>query len=70
MKYVPMQTGMWTVFSGSFRKNLKTVFDPDPKTAQAVTTAAKKQYRQILRRGPQPVLPEYGLFRIPGRPRL
>ena len=49
MKYVPMQTGMWAVFAGSFRKNLEAVFDLDPKTAGAVTAAAKKQYRRILR---------------------
>ena len=49
MKYVPMQTGMWAVFAGSFRKNLEAVFDLDPKTAGVVTAAAKKQYRRILR---------------------
>ena len=52
MKYVPMQTGMWAVFAGSFRKNLKAVFGLDPKTAGAVTAAAKKQYRRILRELP------------------
>ena len=52
MKYVPMQTGMWAVFAGSFRKNLEAVFDLDPKTAGAVTAAAKKQYRRILRELP------------------
>ena len=49
MKYVPMQTGMWAVFAGSFRKNLEAVFDLDPKTVGAVTAAAKKQYRRLLR---------------------
>ena len=52
MKYVPMQTGMWAVFAGSFRKNLEAVFDLDPKTAGVVTAAAKKQYRRILRELP------------------
>ena len=52
MKYVPMQTGMWAVFAGSFRNNLEAVFDLDPKTAGAVTAAAKKQYRRILRELP------------------
>ena len=52
MKYVPIQTGMWAVFAGSFRKNLEAVFDLDPKTAGAVTAAAKKQYRRILRELP------------------
>ena len=52
MKYVPMQTGMWAVFAGSFRKNLEAVFDLDPKTAGAVTAAAKKRYRRILRELP------------------
>lgn len=33
MKYVPMQTGMWAVFAGSFRKILEAVLDLDPKTA-------------------------------------
>lgn len=47
-----MQTGMWAVFAGSFRKNLEAVFDLDPKTAGAVTAAAKKQYRRILRELP------------------
>ena len=42
MKYVPIQTGMWAVFAGSFRKNLETVFDLDPKTAGAVTKVLPK----------------------------
>ena len=31
MKYIPMQTGMWAVFSASFRKNLTAVFGLDAK---------------------------------------
>ena len=39
MKYVPMQTRMWAVFAGSFRKNLEAVFDLDPKTAGAASSS-------------------------------
>ena len=52
MKYVPMQTGMWAVFSASFRKNLTSVFGLDAKAARDVTANAKRKYAQILKELP------------------
>ena len=52
MKYVPMQTGMWAVFSASFRKNLTAVFGLDAKAARDVTAKAKRKYAQILKELP------------------
>ena len=52
MKYVPMQTGMWAVFSASFRKNLISVFGLDAKAARDVTANAKRKYAQILKELP------------------
>ena len=52
MKYIPMQTGMWAVFSASFRKNLTAVFGLDAKAARDVTASAKRNYTQILKELP------------------
>lgn len=52
MKYIPMQTGMWAVFSASFRRQLELVFSLDAKTAASVTAKAKIKYRQIMQELP------------------
>ncbi len=40
--------GMWTVFSGSFRKQLTNVFGLDQGTSKAVISSAKRKYREII----------------------
>ena len=53
MKYAGMPFGMWAVFSGSFRKNLTTVFGYDKATAKAVMKKAKPKYKEIIRDLPE-----------------
>ncbi len=48
MKYAGMPMGMWTVFSGSFRKQLTNVFGLDRGTSKAVISSAKRKYREII----------------------
>ena len=48
MKYAGMPTGMWVLFSGSFRKNLTEILGFDASTAREVTSAAKTEYRKII----------------------
>ncbi len=53
MKYAGMPFGMWTFFSGSFRKQLTVVFGIDPAVAKTVTSAAKQKYREIINSLPE-----------------
>lgn len=48
MKYAGMPMGMWTVFSGSFRKQLTNVFELNQGTSKAVISSAKRKYREII----------------------
>ena len=48
MKYAGMPFGMWTLFSGSFQKQLTTVFSYDADTAKAVMKKAKPRYKEII----------------------
>ena len=48
MRYAGMPMGMWALFAGSFRKQLTAVFGYDPKTAKAITRAAKPKYKEII----------------------
>ena len=52
MKYIGMPMGMWTVFSGSFRRQLK-VLGYDGDAARSITRQAKPKYRQIIRELPE-----------------
>lgn len=53
MKYAGMPMGMWTLFAGSFRKQLTETLGFDKDTAKTVTSAAKKEYRKIIDRVPE-----------------
>ncbi len=53
MKYAGMPMGMWTLFSGSFRKQLTETLGFDKDTAKSVTSAAKTEYRKIIDRVPE-----------------
>lgn len=52
MKYVPCRPECGQYLPARSGKIFKAVFGLDPKTAGAVTAAAKKQYRRILRELP------------------
>ena len=45
MKYFGMPMGMWGLFSGSFRAQLRTVFGYDADEARRIAKAAKAQRR-------------------------
>ena len=49
MKYAGMPFGMWTMFAGSFQKQLTVVFGYDVDTAKTIT---KKQSRNTGRSSP------------------
>ena len=53
MKYFGMPMGMWGLFSGSFRAQLRTVFGYDADEARRITRAAKPRYRQIIAELPE-----------------
>ena len=48
MRYAGMPLGMWSLFAGSFRKHLSSVYGYDPETAKAITGRAKTQYKEII----------------------
>ena len=52
MKYIGMPMGMWALFSGSFRRQLK-VLGYDGDAARSITRQAKPKYRQIIRELPE-----------------
>ena len=43
-----MPFGMWTMFAGSFQKQLTVVFGYDVDTAKAITKKAKPKYKAII----------------------
>ena len=53
MKYAGMPMGMWTMFAGSFQKQLTAVLGVDSETAKAVRRTAKPTYRQIIAKLPE-----------------
>ena len=53
MKYAGMPFGMWTLFAGSFQKQLTVVFGYDVDTAKAITKKAKPKYREIISELPE-----------------
>lgn len=53
MKYFGMPMGMWALFSGSFRAQLRTVFGYDADEARRIAKAAKPRYRQIIAELPE-----------------
>ena len=48
MKYKGMPMGMWTLFAGSFQKQLTAVFGYGTDTAKTITKKAKPKYREII----------------------
>ena len=53
MKYAGMPLGMWTLFAGSFRKHLASIYGYDAETAKAITAKAKRRYKEIIRGLPE-----------------
>ena len=53
MTYLGMPFGMWTMFAGSFQKQLTVVFGYDVDTAKAITKKAKPKYREIISELPE-----------------
>ena len=48
MKYMGMPMGMWTLFAGSFQKQLTAVFGYDSYTAKGIAKSAKLKYKAII----------------------
>ena len=48
MKYLGMPMGMWTMFAGSFQKQLTAVFGYDSDTAKGIAKNAKPKYKAII----------------------
>jgi len=53
MKYIGMPMGMWTLFAGSFQKQLTAVFGYGTDTAKTITKKAKPKYREIISELPE-----------------
>lgn len=53
MKYMGMPMGMWTLFAGSFQKQLTAVLGYDAQTAKAIAKKAKPKYKEIIRDLPE-----------------
>ena len=53
MTYFGMPFGMWTMFAGSFQKQLTVVFGYDVDTAKTITKKAKPKYREIISELPE-----------------
>ena len=48
MTYFGMPFGMWTMFAGSFQKQLTAVFGYDSYTAKGIAKNAKLKYKAII----------------------
>ena len=48
MKYMGMPMGMWTLFAGSFQKQLTAVFGYDSDTSKGIAKSAKLKYKAII----------------------
>ena len=48
MTYFGMPFGMWTLFAGSFQKQLTAVLGYDTDTAKAIAKKAKPKYKAII----------------------
>mgnify|MGYP001313426550 CR=1 FL=1 len=53
MRYAGMPMGMWTLFAGSFQKQLTAVLGYDAVTARAITKKAKPKYKEIIAKLPE-----------------
>ena len=53
MTYFGMPFGMWTMFAGSFQKQLTAVFGYDADTVKAIAKIAKPKYREIISELPE-----------------
>ena len=49
MKYSGMPMGMWTLFAGSFQKQLTVVLGYDTATAKSIVKKSKPKYKEIIR---------------------
>ena len=48
MTYFGMPFGMWTMFAGSFQKQLTAVLGYDADAAKEITKKAKPKYKAII----------------------
>ena len=53
MKYAGVPMGMWTLFAGSFTRQLTVYFGLTEQDAHAVRAAAKPRYREIIAQLPE-----------------
>ena len=53
MKYMGMPMGMWTLFAGSFQKQLTAVLGYDVQTAKTIAKKTKPKYKEIIRDLPE-----------------
>ena len=51
--YLGMPFGMWTMFAGSFQKQLTVAFGYDVDTAKTIKKKAKPKYREIISELPE-----------------
>ena len=53
MKYAGMPWGMWALFNRSFEKQLSEVLGYDREKAKAISSDAKKKYKEIIGKLPE-----------------
>jgi len=53
MKYAGMPWGMWALFNRSFEKHLSEVLGYDREKAKAISSDAKKKYKEIIGKLPE-----------------
>lgn len=53
MKYAGMPAAMWTLFAGSFRKQLTAILGYDETAAREMIRKAKPKYKELIARLPE-----------------
>ena len=53
MKYAGMPAAMWTLFAGSFRKQLTAILGYDETAAREMIRKAKLKYKELIARLPE-----------------
>ncbi len=53
MKYSGMSSSMWTMYAGSFTKQLTAVFGYDEAEAKSIRSKAKRKYKRIIEKLPE-----------------
>ena len=53
MKYAGMPAAMWTLFAGSFRKQLTAILGYDRNGCQEMIRKAKPKYKELIARLPE-----------------